>query len=105
MAGGLLLLGVIGLILPVIPGIIFLFLALYVLTRLSRTVAAYAHSKPWFRQYLRHLHLAKGLSLGARVRYGALLTARGIVDGLGSAWNWLRAHGRILAAHASGDEP
>lgn len=90
LVAGLLLLGIIGLIMPVIPGIVFLFLALYVLSRLSRRVSAYAHSKPWFRQHLRTLHLARGLSLGARIRYGALLTARGIVDSLDSGWRWLR---------------
>jgi uncharacterized membrane protein YbaN (DUF454 family) len=88
--GCLLILGVIGLIMPVIPGLLFLFLAFYVLTKLSRRAAAYAQSKPWFRYHLRHLQAASGLSLGARVKLGALIAARGVVQGVESVLFWCK---------------
>lgn len=88
--GCFLILGVIGLIMPIIPGLVFLFLALYVLTRLSRRAAAYAQSKPWFRYHLLHLQAASGLSLGARVKLGALIVARGTVQGIEAALYWCK---------------
>ena len=90
LVGCLLILGVIGLIMPVIPGLLFLFLALYVLTKLSRRVAAYAQSKPWFHYHLRHLQAASGLSLGARVKLGALIAARGAVQGVEAVLFWCK---------------
>ncbi len=96
LGGGLLvicclILGVIGLIMPIIPGLVFLFLALYLLSKLSRRVATYAESKPWFHYHLRHLHAANGLSLGARMKLGALLVARGAVEGVQAVLFWCRS--------------
>lgn len=90
LVGCLLTLGVIGLIMPIIPGILFLFLALFVLTKLSRRAAAYADSKPWFRYHLRHLQAASGLSVGARMKLGALIVARGAVQGMETMLYWCR---------------
>lgn len=90
LVGLFLILGIIGLIMPVIPGILFLFLALYLLTKLSRRVEAYAQSKPWFRYHLQHLKAASGLSLGARIKLGALIAARGTVQGLEAALFWCK---------------
>lgn len=88
--GCFLILGVIGLIMPIIPGILFLFLALYVLTRLSRRAAVYAQNKPWFNFHLRHLQAASGLSMGARVKLGALIAARGAVQGMEAVLFWCK---------------
>ena len=90
LVGCLLILGVIGLIMPVIPGILFLFLALFVMTKLSRRAAAYAESKPWFRYHLRHLQAASGLSLSARVKLGALIAMRGAVQGVEAVLFWCK---------------
>lgn len=90
LVGCLLILGVIGLIMPILPGILFLFLALFVFTKLSRRASAYAHSKPWFRYHLRHLQAASGLSIGARVKLGALIVARGTVQGIETVLFWCK---------------
>lgn len=90
LVGCFLILGVIGLIMPVIPGLVFLFLALFVLTKLSRRVAAYAHSKPWFRYHLLHMQAASGLSVGARAKLGVLIVARGMVQGIESVLFWCK---------------
>lgn len=90
LVGCLLILGLIGLIMPIIPGILFIFLALFVLTKLSRRAAAYAQSKPWFHYHMRHLQAASGLSLGSRVKLGALIVARGAVQGMEAALFWCK---------------
>ncbi|MDO8271552.1 MAG: DUF454 family protein [Gammaproteobacteria bacterium] len=77
-----LLIGLAGLILPIIPGILFLFLALYVLTRISRRAAAYAHSQPWFNRGVRHMRATDGLSVGERCKFGLWVMARGMVNGV-----------------------
>ncbi len=90
LVGCLLILGLIGLIMPIIPGLVFLFLAFFVMTKLSRRVAAYAQSKPWFRYHLRHMQAASGLSLGARAKLGGLIVARGAVQGVESVLYWCK---------------
>ena len=79
---GFLLIGLAGLILPVIPGIVFLLLAVYVLTRISRRAAAYAHNQPWINRHMRHLNAANSLSVGERCKLGFLVMARSLVNGI-----------------------
>lgn len=90
LVGFLLMLGFIGLIMPIIPGLVFLFLALLILTKMSRRAAAYAENKPWFRYHMRHLQAANGLGLGARMKLGALIAARGAVQAIESALYWCK---------------
>ncbi len=71
-----------GLILPIIPGIVFLLLAVYVLTRISRRAAAYAHNQPWFNRHMRHLNAVDTLSVGERFKLGFLVMARSVVNGI-----------------------
>ncbi len=85
-----LLLGVVGLILPILPGIVFLFLAFFVLTKLSRRVATYAHSKPWFNYHLQHLRAASGLSVAARCKLAGLYLVRGVINAVGSGAAWCK---------------
>lgn len=82
--GGLLLLGLIGLVLPVIPGILFLFLALLLATRVSRRAAAWAESHRWFTRHNRLWQRAGALSMTDRLRLGLLVAARSVVKGLQS---------------------
>jgi uncharacterized membrane protein YbaN (DUF454 family) len=81
---GFVLLGLIGLILPVIPGLLFLFLAVLLATRMSRRVSSVAHNHPWFREHLRTWRASGSLSASNRTKLAFLLTARtllGIVRG------------------------
>ncbi|MDO8273638.1 MAG: DUF454 family protein [Gammaproteobacteria bacterium] len=79
---GFVLIGLVGLILPIIPGVVFLLLAVYVLTRISRRAAAYAHNQPWFNRHMRHLNAADSLSVGERCKLGFLVMARSVVNGI-----------------------
>ena len=71
--------GIAGLILPIIPGLVFLLLAVYVLTRVSRRVARYAHQQAWYTGSMGRMQSLSPLSMGERVKLGALLAARSLV--------------------------
>lgn len=81
---GFLVIGLLGLILPVIPGVLFLFLAVLLLTRVSRRAATFAHSQPWFHHHMHQWQATGGLSVGQRVKLGFLMTARVIIKGVQS---------------------
>jgi uncharacterized membrane protein YbaN (DUF454 family) len=77
---GLLLLGLIGLILPIIPGILFLFLALLLLTRVSGRAAAWAENHHWFNRQSRLWQRAGTLSATDRLRLVLLVGARSAIQ-------------------------
>ena len=85
-----LIVGVLGLILPIIPGVLFLFLAALLLTRVSRRAFNVAHRQPWFREQLRTWQLSGGMSVGQRLRLSLLLTLRALVDGTIASLRFLR---------------
>lgn len=82
--------GLIGLILPIIPGIIFLLVAAYLITRVSRRGAAYINSQPSYREHARPIRAAGKLSFADNARLFLLVTARVIVSGAGKAIGALR---------------
>ena len=77
-----LIVGIIGVILPIIPGLLFLFLALYVLTRISRRAAAMAHRQPWFSRYAKKLDSANHLPVLTRIKLAGLVIAAATVSGM-----------------------
>lgn len=79
------LIGIAGLILPIIPGLVFLLLAVYVLTRVSRRVARYAHQQPWYTGSMDKMQSLSPLSLAERAKLCALLAARSLLH----AAQWL----------------
>ena len=74
-------LGLIGLVLPIIPGILFLLLAFYVLTRISRRAASVAHRNSWFRKSFRRLGHVRSLPAADLMKLSFWVTARGIING------------------------
>jgi uncharacterized membrane protein YbaN (DUF454 family) len=77
-----LLIGLIGLILPIIPGILFLVLAVFLMTRVSRRAATFAHSQPWFHRHMGQLNASSHLSVADRLKFGFLIAARGTISAL-----------------------
>lgn len=84
MIAGFVMLGIIGLILPVIPGVLFLFLAALLLTRVSRRASSYAHNQPWFRKHLYSWQASAGLSWGQRARLSFWVVTKVVVHGIGA---------------------
>lgn len=93
---GFLLIGLIGLVLPIIPGIVFLLLAVYLLTRISRRAAEIVHRQPWYHRGMRDFHAAGHLSVTEKIKLSALMAARAMVNGVDLAMAWLRS--RIQAS-------
>ncbi len=77
----LVLIGIAGLVLPIIPGLVFLLLAVYVLTRVSRRVAGYAHQQAWYNDSIGRMPNLSTLSIGERATLCALLAARSALQG------------------------
>jgi uncharacterized membrane protein YbaN (DUF454 family) len=78
-------LGLVGLVLPIIPGVVFLLLACYTLTRISRRFAFLANRNSWFRKSFRRLGHVRTLPAGDLAKLSFWVTARGIVNGAAAA--------------------
>lgn len=74
--------GVLGLIIPVIPGILFLALAALLLASVSRRFRAHLHASPRARPYLIRWEATAGLPVLTRTRAAALLLYASIADTL-----------------------
>lgn len=85
LAAFLLLLGVIGLLLPIIPGIVFLGLAALVLARLSTRFADYLQDHPHYRRWHDLRRSSAALNWSQRCKLALLLGARSIVNTLDGA--------------------
>ena len=85
-----LVIGVLGLVLPVIPGVLFLFLAALLATRVSRRASDLAHRQPWFREQLRAWQSSDGLSTGHRLKLSFLVALRTLVSGIAKGARFLR---------------
>jgi len=73
-------LGLLGLVLPIIPGLLFLLLALYVLTRLSRRFAFIANRNSWLRRALRRVGHVRTLQPVDQLRLAFWVSARGVLN-------------------------
>ncbi|MEX0619294.1 MAG: DUF454 family protein [Pseudohongiellaceae bacterium] len=87
---GLLVIGMLGLILPIIPGLLFLFIAALLLTRVSRRFAAAAEKHPGLARPLRFWRTAGGLSVPQRLRLAFWVVAKATVNGFQTASSLLR---------------
>ena len=74
-------LGLIGLVLPIIPGLLFLLLALLMLSRVSRRFAFLVNRNSALRRALRRLRHAKTLAPVDLLRLSFWVTARGLLNG------------------------
>ncbi len=79
-----LILGVIGLILPVIPGLLFLALAVLFASKLSRRVAKWANQSTLFKRFSKLQKSMPALSIGQRLKLAFWVSAKYTVDGLNS---------------------
>lgn len=80
--GVFLVIGLIGLILPIIPGIVFLALAAVILAKISSRFAFYLDQQPLWHKLRRHWRSLRLLSMTQRVKLMGLYCVRGIVDTL-----------------------
>lgn len=89
MVGLLTLVGLAGLILPIIPGILFLFLAALLLAKVSSRFDALLHRNENMKAWRRRWNASNSLPLLQRVKLSCLLVARAVVNGVETAVNSL----------------
>lgn len=89
LVGLLTLVGLAGLILPVIPGLVFLFLAALLLAKISSRFDALLHRNENLRAWRRRWDTSNALPLIQRVHLSLLLIARAVVNGVETAVNSL----------------
>ncbi len=80
----LLMIGVLGLIIPIIPGILFLIGAVLLLAKVSSRVHHWSEGQAWVRGARIRMIEMQGLRPVAKIRFAGLLAARSVVRGVQS---------------------
>lgn len=81
----LVIMGLVGLLVPVIPGVIFLAAAVYVFSRVSRRFHLWSHSRPTLRKMHYRMEQMRMVNFGQRLRMVGLMTVGAFVAGIGAA--------------------
>lgn len=92
-----LILGVIGLVLPIIPGVLFLFLGAWCLAKLSNRFANYFNQNPLARKWQNRSAASKHLSVGEKLKLSVLYGAKSVLDTMENVWQRLVRSGRQKA--------
>lgn len=87
LVGFFLFLGLVGLILPIIPGILFLFLAALLLAKVSRRFDAMLNRNRDMRYWRRRWDSSNSLPLTQRLKLSFWVAARALVNGVEAAVN------------------
>ena len=74
--------GLLGLVIPVIPGILFIIGAIYLLSKVSKRVHLWSEKQVWMTQVRVRLLQLGGLRPLDKARFMVLLAAKNIVSGL-----------------------
>lgn len=85
-----LILGVIGLVLPVIPGILFLFIGAMLLSKLSTRFASYLKQNTWAQKWQKKGDSFQRMNNGHRLKLSFLMAAKSLVDSMESVWQKLQ---------------
>lgn len=85
---GFTVLGLIGLVLPIIPGVVFLALAALLLSRVSSRFHFHLNNSATWSKLKRHWRSIRYLSLGQQVRLSFWLTARSMLNGMASLFKF-----------------
>ena len=75
-------LGLVGLILPIIPGLVFLFIAAVLLARISSRFESILESNSKIEGWMKHADAINGLSISQRIRLSFWISAKLINDGI-----------------------
>lgn len=77
-----LFIGLLGLLIPIIPGVLFLLLAAILFAGVSRRFRAHLHASPRARPYLLRWEATAGLPFAARCKAAGLLLYASVADTL-----------------------
>lgn len=90
LAGVFIVIGVIGLVVPVIPGILFIIGAVLLLSQVSSRVRQWSETQPWMHQVRVRMIQLGGLRPLEKTRFLLLLTVKNIVAGAESVYRKIR---------------
>ncbi len=85
-----LVIGLIGIILPIIPGILFLFLAAFLLSLISRRFAFFLNNNSTWIRCKRYLRSINFLTVAQKVKLSFWVFARTVVSGIESVIRLIR---------------
>ncbi len=85
LVGFFVLLGLVGLVLPIIPGILFLFLAALLLAKVSRRFDTMLNRNKDMRYWRRRWDTSSSLPLMQRLKLSFWVAARAVVNGVEAA--------------------
>jgi uncharacterized membrane protein YbaN (DUF454 family) len=88
--GVCLILGVIGLILPVLPGILFLFIGAMLLSKFSTRFAGLLKQNTWAQKWQRRAGSFRQLNNRHKLKLSFLIAAKSLVDSIESVWQKLQ---------------
>jgi uncharacterized membrane protein YbaN (DUF454 family) len=78
----LLIIGLAGILVPIIPGVLFLIGAVLILSKASKRVHRWSEGQPWVRGARIRMIQMQGLHPAAKVRFVGLLVAQSVVSGV-----------------------
>lgn len=84
------LIGLVGLVLPIIPGFLFLFFAAILLARISSRFKSLLHNHSATKDWMKHWKSTKALSGMQRLKLSFWVAARGVVKSVESGLSMLR---------------
>lgn len=84
------IIGLVGLILPIIPGILFLALAAWLMSKVSSRFADRLEESPIWLKIRRYWQSISFLSITQQVKLSFLVLARSVVDGVDSLIEFIR---------------
>ncbi len=88
--GVFVVIGLIGLILPIIPGILFLALAAWLMTKVSSRFAFHLEQNATWMRVRRYWRSISFLSIAEQIKLTFLVAARTVVDGVESLIDFIR---------------
>ncbi len=89
-----LVIGVIGIILPIIPGLLFLFFAAMLLAKLSSRFASYLGENRLMQKWKRRSKSYAALPMGQRIKLTFWMAAKSFVDGVAATLDSLKTRGK-----------
>jgi|TARA_B110000977_G_scaffold54661_1_gene74517 uncharacterized membrane protein YbaN (DUF454 family) len=85
------MIGIVGLIIPVIPGVLFLVAAIFLMGKVSTRVKRWSDQQPLIQKIQHRLHRVQGASVLNQMKVVALMSLETLVSGLAALFSRVRA--------------
>lgn len=85
------MIGIVGLIIPIIPGVLFLVAAIFLMGKVSTRVKQWSDQQPLIQKIQNRLHRLQGASALNQMKVVALMSLESLVSGLAAVFSRVRA--------------